>query len=216
MQIKRLANSTIWTKNKPLKWIVYLLFFVYEGKWPNASKGYLVNHHTTMKNRIILFVACICLIIGCSCKEKRVPKDPFYANKGGWGEMNIPIIKPFHLFCYDGKNWMLSEDSYAGYDKGGCSISNVQQFYGSDSLFLFRSYGGTGVLIEIERFSRGWFIMDIKNKTIDGYTGYGAFRDTLSSKYQIAVDTSSWRTPRSYYKEFKRKGTLPWFPDSIW
>jgi len=78
-----------------------------------------------MNTKITLLVVCIGLIIGCSYKEKRVPKDRFYAFKGGWGAINIPLIKPFHLFCYDGKSWMLEEDSYAGY-KGYYTIDEVQ------------------------------------------------------------------------------------------
>jgi len=57
--------------------------------------------------------------------------------------------------------------------------------------------------------------MDVENKTIDGYIYYEDFRDTVFSRYRITVDTSTWRTPDSYYKEFKREGTMPWFPDSI-
>ena len=175
----------------------------------------MVDNNKTMNTKIKLFAVCVLLVMGLSCKEKRVPKDRFYGFKGGWGEMNIPIIKPFHLFCYDGKDWMLVEDDYAGYKKGGCSIGGVRRFKGSDSLFLFRSYGGTGVIIKSKRQPEGWFIISITNKTVNGYTEYEVFRDTLFSKYQLTVDTLSWRTPRSYYNEFKKEGTMPWFPDSI-
>ena len=179
----------------------------------------MVNNNTTMNTKIKLFAVCVLLVMGLSCKEKRVPKDRFYAFKGGWGEMNIPLIKPFHLFCYDGKNWMVDADGgYNGYkeDGGGCSIGGVQRFKGSDSLFLFRSHSVFwGVTINGKMLSEGWFIISITNKTINGYTDYEVFRDTLFSKYQLTVDTLSWRTPRSYYNEFKREGTMPWFPDSI-
>jgi len=180
----------------------------------------MVDNNKSMRIRNTLLIACcILLVIVTLCKEKRPPKSDFYAFKGGWGEMNIPLVKPFNLFCYDGKNWMVNSDGYTGYKKGA-SIDGVKRFQGSDSLFLFRSYGiSGGVYINGKKFpklSEGWFIIDVVNKTINGYTYYGEFRDTLFSQYQITVDTSSWRTPRSYYNEFKRKGTLPWFPDNIW
>jgi hypothetical protein len=176
------------------------------------------NNKNAMNTKITLFVMCILLIIGCSNKEKRVPKDKFYAFTGGWGEMNIPLIKPLNLFCYDGKDWMLDGDLGAGYkrDGGGCSIGGVQRFYASDSLFLFRSYGSSGVIIKGELQPEGWFIVSIQNKTMNGYTDYEAFRDTVFSKFQITVDTLSWRIPKSSYKEFKKEGIMPWFPDSIW
>jgi hypothetical protein len=177
------------------------------------------NKNAMMNTKITLFVVCILLIIGCSHKEKRVPKDRFYAYTGGWGEMNIPLIKPFHLICFDGKDWTLDGDLGAGYkeDGGGCSIGGVQRFYASDSLFLFRSYDiFLAVVIKGERLSEGWFIISIQNKTMNGYTDYEAFRDTVFSKFQITIDTLSWRTPRSYYNEFKKEGIMPWFPDSIW
>jgi hypothetical protein len=171
-----------------------------------------------MNTKITLFVVCILLIIGCSHKEKRVPKDKFYAFTGGWGEMSIPLIKPFYLFCFDGKGWMLEEDDYTDYERfeRDCSIFDVKRINASDSLFLFRSYGGSGVSINGRRQLEGWFIVSIQNKTINGYTDYEAFRDTVFSKFQITIDTLSWRTPKSYYKEFKKEGIMPWFPDSIW
>ena len=174
----------------------------------------MVDNKKSMRTRITLLIACVLFVIGCSCKEKRKPKDPFYAFKGGWGEMNIPLVKPFNLFNF-GRGWTITQDEIADYQKGGCSILCVQRFQWSDSLFLFRSYGDWGILIRSKMVPEGWFIMDVANKAISGYTYYGEFRDTLFSQYQITVDTSSWRTPRSYYKEFKRKGTLPWFPDNI-
>jgi len=61
----------------------------------------------------------------------------------------------------------------------------------------------------------GWFIIDIDNKTFNGYTDYKEFKDTLHTRYQIVIDTSSWRTPRSYYEEFKKERFMPWFPQQI-
>jgi hypothetical protein len=175
-----------------------------------------------------LFTVCILLAIcgsvkilfdiGSSFKGKRIPNDPFYAFEGGWGHMNIPLIKPFHMLCFDGKIWNVDEDGgYSGYkrDAGGCSIGGVQRFNGSDSLFLFRAYGGS-VIIKGKRQSEGWFIISITDKTFNGYPYYEDFRDTVFSKYQTIVDTLSWRTPDYYYKKFKKDGTLSWFPDSIW
>jgi len=181
-----------------------------------------------MNIKIALLTVCILLAIfgsfkilfdiGSSFKGKRIPNDSFYAFEGGWGAMNVPLIKPFHLFCYDGKNWSVEEDGFSGYkrDAGGCSILDVQRFNGSDSLFFFRSYGNSGSIIKGKEHFEGWFIISITDKTFNGYRYYEDFRDTLFSKYQITVDTLSWRTPLSFYKEFKKDGTLSWFPDSIW
>ena len=82
---------------------------------------------------------------------------------------------------------------------------------------LFRSYGDSlAVTINGERQSEGWFVMDVKHKTINGYTDYTIFKDTLYSRYRITnIDTLLWRTPRSYYEEFKKERFMPWFPDSI-
>ena len=166
-----------------------------------------------------LFFCVILLMIGCSYQKKQEPRDRFYANTGGWGEMRVPLIKPFYLFCYDGENWMVEEDGgYSGYrrDGGGCSISNVRQLKTFENIFLFRSYGGgLGVIIKGERQPNGWFIIDIDNKTFNGYTDYKEFKDTLHTRYQIVIDTSSWRTPRSYYEEFKKERFMPWFPQQI-
>ena len=76
-----------------------------------------------MKTKIgLLSIFIILLIIGCINKEKQVPKDKFYANTGGWGEMRFPLIKPFYMFCYDGKNWLVYEDELDDYDDGGFNI----------------------------------------------------------------------------------------------
>jgi hypothetical protein len=61
----------------------------------------------------------------------------------------------------------------------------------------------------------GWFIVDIENKVIEGYTDYKTFKDTLYSRYQIRSGALSWREPKSYYDEFKKTRFMPWFPDSI-
>ncbi|MGI6292330.1 MAG: hypothetical protein ACOXZH_07920 [Bacteroidales bacterium] len=171
-----------------------------------------------MKTKIgLLSIFIILLIIGCINKEKQVPKDKFYANTGGWGEMRFPLIKPFYMFCYDGKNWLVYEDELDDYDDGGCSIFEVKRLQMLKDLFLFRSYGDSlAVTINGERQSEGWFVMDVKHKTINGYTDYTIFKDTLYSRYRITnIDTLLWRTPRSYYEEFKKERFMPWFPDSI-
>ena len=146
-------------------------------------------------------------MIGCSYKE--APQDKFYANAGGFGEMRLPLIKPFYMFCYDGQNWMVVED-------GGCILTHeVKRLKAFDNLFLFRSYGSRGVIINNERYSGYWLIVDVGNEIEEEYTDYETFKDTLYSRYQITTDTLSWRTPRSYYEEFKKERLMPWFPDSI-
>ena len=173
-----------------------------------------------MKNKIAILVAVICvgIIMSYLYNKRRVPSDPFY-EFGGWrGDMYIPLIKPFNVFSYDGKNWMVGGNGYSDYytDEGECSIDYVKRFQGSDSLFLFSYNNYLGVLIKGEMLSEGWLIISIKHKIYKGFTDYEEFRDAVFSGFQITVDTSTWRTPNSYYREFKKEGTLPWFPDSIW
>ena len=157
-----------------------------------------------MKIKIGLFTICIALfLIGCS--EKEIPKDKFYANAGGFGELRLPLIKPFYMFYYEKENWMVIEDG------GFILMHGVKRLKAFENLFLFRSYGS----IRGKNYSDRWFLVDIENKIKEGYTDYQVFKDTLYSRYRITTDTLSWRTPRSYSDEFKKERFMPWFPDSI-
>ena len=167
-----------------------------------------------MKTKIGLFIIIVSLMMGCSYKE--IPQDYFYADAGGFGELRVPLIKPFYMFCYDGKNWMVVEDGYNGYECNyGSTIHEVKHLKAFENLFLFWSYGNWGNSINGESHSEGWFIIDVENKIKEGYPDYQSFKDTLLSRYQITTDTLSWRTPRSYSDEFRKERFMPWFPDSI-
>ena len=168
-----------------------------------------------MKRKIGLFIVFVLLMIGCS--EKEIPQDKFYANAGEWDTAKFPLVKPFYMFCWDGQNWMVVEDGYNGYKCNyGSTIYEVKRLKVFENLFLFWSYGDDwGNSINGENHSESWFIIDMENKIKEGYPDYKSFSDTLYSQYQITVDTSSWREPKSYYEEFKKEHFMPWFPDSI-
>jgi len=167
-----------------------------------------------MKRKVGLFTIIVLFMIGCS--EKEIPQDKFYANAGEFVESRLPLIKPFYM-SYTTRCWYVVEDGgYNGYQGNIGTIGDVQRLKAFDNLFLFRSYGEWGNLFTNgEWHMECWFIVDIENKIRDGYTDYKMFSDTLYSRYQITTDTLFWRTPESYYEEFKKEHFMPWFPDSI-
>ena len=170
--------------------------------------------NSKMKIKIGLTTIIISLMIGCS--EVKVPQDNFYVNSGGFGELRVPLIKPFYMFCYERDNWMVVEDGYNGYKSNCGSMYEVKRLKAFDDLFLFRSYGGLdNFFTNGESHPEWWFIIDVENKIKECYFDYKAFSDTLYARYQITTDTLSWRTPRSYSDEFRKERFLPWFPDSI-
>jgi len=174
--------------------------------------------NSKMKIKIGLFTIIVSLMIGCS--EIEVPKENFYAYAGDFGESRFPLIKPFYMF-FSTRDWAVIEDYFYGNNSGNAyhysgDISDVQLIKAFDNLFLFRSYGEWGNLFPNgEWHMECWFIIDIENKIEEGYIDYKTFSDTLQSRYQITIDTLSWRTPESYYEDFRKERFMPWFPDSI-
>lgn len=169
-----------------------------------------------MKNKTILFLMCIIYFIGCIPKEQKESVDRFYTSKGGWGEMRIPLIKPLYLFCHDGEDWslqgLLGNDLYK---ENGCSVYAIKKLTKNNDLFIFRSIGW-GVIIGSRKYPDAWFILDTEQKIIEGYTNYENLQNSLKINYGITdIDTLSWRTPRSYYNEFRKEKFLSWFPDTL-
>ena len=173
-----------------------------------------------MKRKIGLFTIIVSLMIGCS--EIKVPQDNFYAYAGEWDTSRFPLIKPFQMFSFESENWMVEENLYCGYyntdnnsNNAYCysgEIYDVKRLKAFENLFLFRSYGSYG---NGKKLPEGWFIVDIENRIREGYSDYKTLCDTLLSRYKITIDTLSWRTPKSYYEEFKKERFMPWFPDSV-
>ena len=165
------------------------------------------------KAKIGLFAISIILFM-TGCSDVEVPQDNFYVNKGGFGEMRFPLIEPFYMFCYDGQNWILEgvmeSVAYNDYNGNCGDIFGIKRLKVFENLFLFRSYGDKENILNGRIHTKeSWFILDIKNKIAEGYIDYKTFNDTLYSRYQITTDTLSWRTPRSYYEEFKKKRLMP-------
>ena len=166
-----------------------------------------MDNRNRIKMRIIIVLSIIISFFNCIGGVKDQHPDPYYHETGGWDYRRMPLTKPLELISNDKITW-----GVIGYKANIYSITSINKMKCVDSLhYLFRSLGT--VYIKGVEYNQAWFIADIKDKSIDGYTDYQVFTDSLNMKYNIQIDTAIWKSPDDYYKEFVKIRKLPWIPD---
>lgn len=157
--------------------------------------------------KIILILSIVITCFNCVEGVKNQHPDPYYHETGGWDYRRMSLTKPLELISNDKITW-----GVIGYKANIYLITSINKMKCVDSLhYLFRSLGA--VYINGVRYNQAWFFVGTENKSIDSYTDYQIFVDSLNMKYNIQIDTATWKSPDDYYKKYVKTKKLPWIPE---
>lgn len=161
--------------------------------------------------KILLFIIVGFLFSSCIFNDKKEQKeeqiDSYFTLTGGRDYRRLPLIKPLELWSIDQKTWVLAEipnDFRTNFN----SISSIVSLTFHENCILIRSFGKT--YIKGKEYQNGWYIIDLKNKKIDGYLEYKILEDSITYKYKINVDTLKWYNVDNIYNQFVVDKEYPW------
>ena len=134
------------------------------------------------------------------------PTDPFYTEAFYLGDPRLPLIKPYEVENFSGKEWVAN----TVIDKRLGGLGPVSRIDVHSSVILIYCSGDVGLYgVAVPE---AWFVIQTDKQIEIGFATEDEFKAYLTEQ---GIDEPEWKDIQTVWETFRDTGELPWEPEII-